>query len=211
MVVIKDKVIDLITNRAYACKKIRYDLNQIKAMVTEIVNYIDYFNTINEFDSYVFDYQAMDIVMIPNEFVPFIYPRTVKYIPGLRQSTDLLYRQGLPMNFTPVFSEWVDLCVTWRGLFKKDFNSDVSSLASIKVDKALTDVLDKAVYFDMVEEDGTYSIVNDEDNMGELRYETSPYIPIPLIPITADLYRNDYYNSDFEKIVRDYLSTVTFN
>lgn len=194
-------VASLITERADVCKKVRRTRDEIAKLVDQILKYIDYFNSIEEFDSYVFDYQDMNNVMIPNEFADFIIPRSVKFVPGLRQSTDVLVRAERPKKIDFTLSKWVDLCVEWRSLFKKDFRSDVVTLASLKVDKSIADVLPKACF-------------EGEDETGQIstwaRYETSPYVPIMLDTWLMSLYRADYYNADKEQILRDYLSTVMY-
>jgi len=191
-----------VVSRADASRKMRLDPKKdISPVVDGLFKYVDYFNSIQEFDSYVFNYNRFDEVMVPNEFIDFVYPKSVKYVPGLRQSTDMLIRTEVPKGSTFTMEEWIDYCTKWRSFFKKDFRTDVTSLATLKVDKSLADVLAKAVY----------TVDTDKGVDTFVRYEGSPFVPIPLELITMGLYRDDYYNARYDEIVRDYLSTQIYN
>lgn len=162
--VAKKRIID----RAEVCKKIKAD--DIAKTVELIFEYIRYFNSIQEFDNHVFDYKTFDMVTVPNEFADFIIPKSVKLEPGVRQSTDVLVREARDKEFSGSLEGWVDLIVRWRQYFKKDILSDVTSLASIKVDKSITDVLNKSRF---LAKEG-------KEVVEYVRYDSTPFIPITL-------------------------------
>lgn len=187
---------EALTARALACKKIKASDAEIRDTIKSIINYIRYFNSLAEFDSTIFDMKSFDQVMIPNEFSCFIIPKTVKYMPGLRQSVDLVVRDDVKLG-NKTFAKWIDLCHKWRGFFKKDAMADVTALSSLRVDKALADVIDKGGF------------IHGKDSY--VRYNSSPFIPIILQPdVWKIAFRDDYFNSDCGSIIEDYLTTIFF-
>lgn len=199
MKMFEDVMRELISERAYACKKIKLDQQkQIEPVVDKIVKYLKYFNTIGEFDTKIFDLREFSEVNIPNEFKDFITPKCVKYVPGSRQSYDLLVRDDIdPEAELLSLPDWIDTYIEWRGFFKKDGTSDLTTLATLKVERSFNDVLPESYFVD-------------DDGNSFLRYENTPYVPIRLEPAAASLFRADYFNSDVTTIVRDYLTAVTF-
>lgn len=191
---------ELIVDRADVCASRPIKREEIDNCVKQIIKYLRYFNSIQEFDNMVFDFKDFSLVMIPNEFTDFIIPKSVKLVPGMRQSTDVLVRDVSTNSDKLSLSEWNDLIIQWRGFFRKDITGNVTSLATIKVDKTLVDVLDKAFF-----------ICEDGKSRSELvRYMDKPFVPIQLESWVVQLYRYDYYNAEPLTVVRDLLSTSLF-
>lgn len=188
-------LIGTIVKRADACKKIKATEEEIKSLVTKLMKYIDYFNTVKPYNTTLFDFMPLNEVKVLPEFVPFIFPKSVRLIPGNIQSSDLLVRPDVAV-YNYDYQDYLNTMVKWRNLFKKDI-SDAVNLESLKTDKSFADVLAKAGY---VGEDGNIVV----------RFDSTPFIPVPLAGTLSSMFEDGYLNSDSSEVTEYYFRTVVF-
>lgn len=194
----RDSVVDTMLKRAEACKKIKSDEKEIKGLVTKLFNYIDYFNRIEPYKTILFDFMPLSEIKILPEFAPFVYPKSVRLIPGNIQSTDLLVRPNSNgvSDSNADYQDYLNTMIKWRNLFKKDI-SDAISLESLKTEKSFSDILNRAGYCD-------------EDGKIYVRFDSTPFIPIPIIGELDRFFEDGYLNSDYLDVVSYYLKTLLF-
>lgn len=160
-------------------------------VIPKYMEYIHYFNTITEFQTRIMD-KDLEEIQILNEFVPFIIPRTVRYVPSLYWSQDLLKRDS--SNGTACdYEEFMRLQNHIRRWFKKDAHSDLTSLASIKANKSLADVLPNAAY------------------KGRVSYEDKAFVPLEIQDACLGyLFEPDYFNTKAKKVLEQFISEMKF-
>lgn len=161
-------------------------------VVKKYFEYINYFNNISEHQTFVFGDRRLEEVMVLNEFVPFITPKTVRYVPGLYWAKDLLKRSG-SNGSTCDFDEFVRLNNHIRRWFKKDAHTEVTSLAAIKVDKSLADVLPMVAY------------------KGKVSFDDKAFVPLEIYDsCLSNLFESDYFNTKASRVLTQYISQMKF-
>ena len=188
-------LLDVIVKRAEACKKIKAEEKDIQNLAEKLMNYVDYFNTIEPYKTTIFDFMSLNEVKVLPEFAPFVYPKSVRLIPGNIQSKDLLVRDK-SVTIKADYQDYINTMIKWRNLFKKDI-SDAVSLESLKSDKSFADIMAKAGY---VDEDGTIVV----------RFDSTPFIPVPIVGTLSQMFEDGYLNSDYHDVTDYYFKTVIF-
>lgn len=207
-------IFNLVEARALSSKKIRVDVNELKRNIGIILANIAEFNTLGDFDTTVYEnFMSLNDVLVLNEFVPFVIPTSVRYFSGDQKASDLLVRwtvdevlKDFNLDKTSInYNSFLNAQIYFRGVFKDNISSNVSPLASLKVTKSLSDVINIAAF-----------IVKTEDKEGNdfeilTKYENEPFVPVILNSNAFSLFRNDYVNADYEVIITDYFNRVRYS
>lgn len=211
------KVLDLVKARALSSKKIRVDEKELERNIQIILTNILYFNKLSDFDSTVYsNYMNLKDVVILNEFIPFVIPTSVRYFNGDQKSMDLLVRDSVdiffnedgkgsvPLSLVLNYNTFLNAQIYFRGIFKENISSNITTLDSLKVTKSLSDVINIAAFI---------SGTKDEEGNDEIlvKYESEPFIPVILNLSAFNLFRNDYVNADIEVILIDYFNRVRYS
>lgn len=191
----RKNLIEVITGRAEACKKIKSEKPEIQKLVEKLMNYVDYFNTIEPYKTTIFDFMSLNEVKVLPEFAPFVNPKSVRLIPGNIQSVDLLVRAVSPIK-KPDYQDYLNTMIKWRNLFKKDI-SDTVTLESLKSDKSFADIMARAGYVG-------------EGDVIMVRFDSTPFIPIPIAGSLASMFEDGYLNSNYKDVTDYYFKTVIF-
>lgn len=160
-------------------------------VISKYFEYIKYFNTITEYQTRIMG-KELDEINVLNEFVPFITPRTVRYVPSLYWSTDLLKRDNSNGSACD-FEEFIRLQNHIRRWFKKDAQSEVTSLATLKVHKSLADVLPYVAY------------------KGKVSYDDKAFVPLEIYDAClGHLFETDYFNTKATKVLSQFIAQMKF-
>lgn len=170
--------------RLEACAKVnlvdekRKDVNEGPAwkLISELMDYVNAFNSISEFSTQVWGI-PLDKITLINEFVPFLYPLAVR--------VDVLDRRGrnlldLDRNSTSEmpgsYNDFMNLQVKFRNYLRKDINADTTSLSTAMRSMNLFDALEKSSCDD------------------RCIPSAQPFYPIPLKPeVASTLFEDDLY------------------
>lgn len=160
-------------------------------VIPRYMKYIYYFGSITEFQTRILG-KDFDEIFILEEFAPFIPPLTVRYVPSLYWATDLLKRCSVD-DSSLEYEEFVRLQNHIRRWFKKDAQSGLVSLASIKVHKSLNDVLPLVVY------------------KGKVSYDDKAFVPLEIYDAAmGNLFEADYFNAKADKVLRQFIAEMKF-
>lgn len=160
-------------------------------VISKYFEYINYFNSITEFQTRIMD-KELEEIQILNEFVPFITPRTVRYVPSLYWSNDLLKRTSSNGNACD-YEEFVKLQNHIRRWFKREAQSELTSLATLKVHKSLADVLPYAAY------------------KGKVSYDDKAFVPLEIYDAClGHLFAPDYFNTKVATVLTQFIAQMKF-
>lgn len=170
--------------------------DELHEVIVRLFDYFTFFNNVSEDDTVVDlgSIKTLDQILIPNEFKEFIYPASVKIVAGNRRMPDLLQ---LPPNVSNLvtefrYSDYINLLDKFRSYFKKDANSDMVTLSSIKRSVSLMDVL---------------SIVS---VTGKVNYDSDPYYPITLNDVLGQIVGGSFLQDDADIMITDYCARIRF-
>lgn len=175
-------------------KKISVSDVEIIQTMEKFYDIFRYFNSLDEYSTFVFNNANINDVKLPKEFEDFIIPAAVRFDPTDLRSKNLVLKDkemAAPMSYL----EYVNLCDTFRGYFKKDASNDMVSLTDLKKSQTLSSIIDRAS-----------NVVNDEYSVN---YGTQVYYPIRLQNITL-LYEDRHFNATESDLMSDYLSNFRF-
>jgi ribosomal protein S19 len=160
-------------------------------VIPRYMKYIHYFNSITEFQTRIMGKEFSEIQIL-NEFIPFVTPLTVRYVPSLYWSTDLLKRDSSNGDGLD-YEEFIRLSNHIRRWFKKDASSETTSLASIKVHKSLADVLPCVVY------------------KKQVSYDDKAFVPLEIYDAAlGHLFDADYFNAKAIKVLTQFIAEMKF-
>lgn len=179
-----------------ASASVRIVNNEHKEYINTILKYIDYFNSLGEFETRVLD-RNLDEIIILNEFKDLIIPRSVRYNPSDLRTKDLLKRSGKPNGYSKLnYSEFIFAQINFRRLFKKDISSNITTLASIKVNKSLTEVMPYV---------GKVTTSNGGIKEFVVKYDSAPFIPLFINGSVLDVFEENYWNASIKDAIRNYV------
>lgn len=186
--------LERMVDKVDAQKKVKVDVKEIRSTLSNLYDVIKYFNSIDEYTTLVFGGVDIHDVKILKEFSDFIVPAAVRFDPTDLRSKNLAKREGVvsaPFSYV----DYVNLCDTFRGYFKKDASTDTVSLSDLKKSQNLTSVIDKAS--------------NQRNDSYVVNYGTQVYYPIRLDDISI-LYEDRHFNASESDLMSDYLSYFRF-
>lgn len=168
----------------------------LQETIVKLFDYFRLFNTLSQDDTVICmeTVKSLDDIAIPNEFKDFITPTSVKLIAGNRRLPEMLKPTVLVSNLVEKYSyyEYVQLVDRFRSYFKKDGSSDVCSLASLKKELSLMDVL-------------SISSVS-----GCVNYDSDPYYPIFLKEFMEYVIGSSFLQDDADAMIKDYCAKLRF-
>lgn len=179
------------TDRVMALKRLRLDRSYVQSKIEELSKYIEYFNSIGEFDETVWDHTPLSSVSVLNEVGDFILPSVVRKDITDRKTKDVLVRAKSDVYGN--FLDYTDLCDEIRGWFRSDASGDVTKLSDLR----------KAV--------NTEAIISKVAHNGKVAYVSQAYVPIVLKLNISDQFEDRYFNATVGEIISDYISNVRFN
>lgn len=193
-----------IVTRCYNSRKVNSTKEDFAKELKVIFSYMDFYNTIDEETDSILDdrgnVKSLDNIYILNEFKDWIYPLSIRYNPSDRKTVDLLIRDEFDEKFKFKYSDYLDACARFRGLFKSSIesNQNMTALSTLRMHKSLSEVLNQM----MVR-------LNDSANSPMVVvYQGGPFIPIPVRSVVRGLFREDYFNSTSNNVINDYLDDV---
>lgn len=182
----------LLVDRAFAQKKIRLDkASDIKPVVDELFRYVEYFNSVDEYTTLIFDKPISDIIII-KELSHFIIPASVRIDSADKGWKDLLLRCEKPAESEKLsLNRFYDLQMQFRGFFKRGMFEDNMSLAELKKHYNLVDMLPLA------------SIG------GKVWYKGNPFMPIMLNDKVDFIDRGLHYIVAEDEVIMDFINTLS--
>lgn len=164
--------------------------SDIDKVVSKLCDYVRLFNSLGEFDTWCLD-TTLDKIPIPNEFVPFILPSSVRFVPSDRRTKDLLIRDNFNSNKDMSLSDLYDTISNLRRIEKKGSLDEITSLDSIHKPSSYNDVLDR---------------VFTKDNGFNVRYDSTPFVPLLLKDEATSLFEKTYFNTSFKVVLKHYIA-----
>lgn len=189
-------MINLLVQRVKATKRINIHNDQvIGETLTKIFQYISLFNNLPELTVTTFaEGRPLDQIEVIDEFADFIYPEAVRLDPTDLRTDNLIVRNPqseMPADYT--YLDWLNLQMTFRSWYKSGFSDGVKSLASLRSPKSLMDALPIGSF-------------KKEDGENDIRALDDVFIPLPLKPELAVIYRKDYLNSTTDAMIIDWIA-----
>lgn len=179
------------------------DGNKINDVITAIIPYLRLFNSLEARTTWVEEMKCSTIeIQILNEFAPFILPASVKFNPSSDNSVDLLLREnfnsdeGLGSKTKYSIEEFERLQSHIRRWWNRSGRENTVSLASLRTDKSLADVLPRVVV-----EDG-------------VAYSDTPFVPLNLVDEGRFMenFFNEYeYTANARKVLVRFISKMDFS
>lgn len=199
--------LDLMVNRILSLKKVRIgsgkyqdEVKGIRSRLLRIFEYIDYFNSLSDLSTMVFDVEFSKIPIL-NEFKDFMIPASVKMNAADLNCEEMLIKPEVKNLDTFSLNEYLDLCLDFRSLFKKDLTDNVTSLDSFRKNVSWSEVANKACYSFTVEEDGTETV----DLFVHYNSDV-PFIPVQISSFITGGYKSRYWNFTVTEVINDYLT-----
>lgn len=160
-------------------------------LVSRILNYIKYFNNLKEDTNKAFaEGVSLDELFIIDEFAEFIQPRSIRYDASDKETVDLRLRDDKVEDESLLNeAEWVKLQNKFRSLYKMKTDDRTQSIASLRRHVSLGDVIKKVS-------------INEKVRIFEV---DGSYIPIPVNTALGCLFTDDYFNSDIDKVLRNWV------
>lgn len=190
-----------LTNKVEVSKKWR--ATGIRKCVTHIMNYISFFNSLEE-DVIFVDGRTIDQIQIPSEFKDFIIPNSVRLVAGDRRYPNIVLRDSDPtgtvifesendsITFKYNYLEWMNLITQFRGFFKKDLSSDMISLSELRLNKSISDISDIVV-------------VNNE-----VKYEGVDFIPLRIVEPYELIFSSNAQKTSVAEMLEYYVANWKF-
>lgn len=171
----------------------------IEETIAYIFNSIHYFNYFDEYHRVIEDSantRYEDIVIL-NEFKDFILPRSIRFDPSDLRTKNLLVYAKRDSKFKFDMNGYFYHITNFRRYFKKDINSDFTSLDALKKHISFNEALS---YMYCVTKDGERYI-----KRGSLAF-----IPIRLTNNFDDLFEDYYFDSNYKPCVLEYMHKEVF-
>lgn len=141
--------------KAESQKRIRVQTAEISDITRRVIRNLELFNCIEE-GADVIGTKVLTNIPIPNEVAGLIEPESVRQKAGCRIYPDMLVRRktkdlGSPQQIAEAlekfnFNDWINAISDWRRLFGRSADEDCTSLAVLRSPKAVSDVIDHAVF-----------------------------------------------------------------
>lgn len=185
--------------------QVRRNVKNVKEVVSKIFSYIVFFNSLSE-DAIMFNDHPLTDWPILNEFKDFIYPNSIRWKAGDKSFKDVLDRcfelkdeEGEPLFKLECidYNDYLNALSEFRSFFKKDATGEFVSLASLRVDKSITDVSDFITLKD-----------------GNCHFIGEPYLPLLKVTLKDDmlksLVKDWYFNATSKEICESYFAKLFF-
>lgn len=186
------EIINKLIKRADAQKKIRVEIKELREVLEGIFKYIQYFNSLDEYQVMVFN-RPMSEINIIKELSHFINPASVRIDSSDKGWKDLLLRDDKLAGESELsLHEFYDYQMRFRGFFKRNFNDDVVSLSELRRHVNLVDILPKV------------------STNNKVWYTGNAYIPVKVSDDVFKLDRNIHFTVDAIDVVSDFISTLSF-
>lgn len=206
--------IDRMVERIMSLKKIRMDVEMdkepkklsdreklaVKALLMKIFTYIDYFNSLSDLSTRVFDVEFSKIPIL-NEFRDFLIPASVKMNTADLNCEEMLIKPQFNSNADLNLDDYLNLCLDFRALFKKDISDNVSTLDSFRKSVSWSEMASKACYSFAVDDNGKKSKALFARYDGDV-----PFIPIQISSFITNGYKTRYWNATSTEIIDDYVT-----
>lgn len=186
--------LDTLVKKAMAQKKINIKEEDVKRLMCDLLKVVNYFNSIDEYTTMIFDGTLVADVKVMKEISDFIVPSAVKFDTTDLRAKDLALNEGIdkaPMSY----GDYINLCDEIRGIFKKDATTDMVSLSELKKSVSLVSVIDR--------------VSNQVGKEQKVNYGTQIYYPLRLDPITF-LYEDRHFNALETDLLNDYMANFRF-
>lgn len=185
------EIINKLTARANAQKKIRVSDDDVKEVLEGIFTYIQYFNSLDEYQTMVFN-RPMSEINIVKELSHFINPASVRIDSSDKGWRDLLLRDKELAGKTKLnLHEFYDYQMRFRGFFKRNFSDDLVNLSELRKHVNLVDVLSKV------------------STNNKVWYNGNAYIPIKVSDDVFRMDRNIHFTVDADDVISDFISTLS--
>jgi hypothetical protein len=191
------RIYELLVNRIEASKRIRVDSAIVKETVAKLLQYINVFNAMDEYQDRVLD-ANLDTIKVIGELAPFIEPSSVRLDPNDVKTSNLLVEWEEVDASDMSVNEFHDLEAEFRKWFKKDASENVETLDHLRVAKSFNDVLPRMA----IELEG-----------GEwwTKFDSAPFIPVPLdASKVGGLFRDMYFSATVEDMIEEYFKPLVF-
>lgn len=185
--------------RAWKARKIsaKEDAELNKAIKEEI-ELIDYINSQPEGTEYILG-RHIDDFIIMNITSNLIVKNSIRYNVSDRLTKDLVVRNDM-QECSVTYNQHLENIALINRYQKKDSTQDTCSLASLRGDVSLADVIDKAAKIG-VSKNKTLSIM--------VKYNSTTYIPVIInSTVIDDLFKSSYFNAELEEIMEDHFVNV---
>lgn len=161
-------------------------------VISRIAEYVNYFNTIGEFTDRILDVELSQI-QFPNELIPFIEPRTIRYRVGTYWSKDLrLIKQFEDFNGKGLsITEWNQLLYALRAFKKVTTLKNMTTLDQLKKNVSLTDIEDFCIC------------------RGKVHYQDTAFVPIKIDDaVFKAVYDPMYFSHDYNVVLKRWISEL---
>jgi len=214
------EVKEMVVKIAAGSKKWRAD----DIIYTKIPNIISLINELNSLDeeAYYFDKFScnLDDIYIPNELSFLIYPASVRFDPNNLLTKNILVKPKYKVtgytkddnkstykgtdkevdlkNYNLI--DWNSDCAAFRSIFKKDLNSELTSIGSLRKRVSLFDISNRLGYIDddsnykvsMLTNDLNWPIFIDKD-------------------VAKSMFKDYWFNSTISEFCNQYAKNLRFN
>lgn len=186
-----------IARRVSSCAKLNLEEKDALVTINSLFDYINYFNSLGEFDTRCLG-RSLDEIEIIDELAEFIYPKSIRCLGTDLTTSQLLDAEPYDGNVTLLnYNEFINLQITFRGYFKKDFKDNKSSLMVLRKDLSLLDNLDR-IYIKGLSGNNVRSL-------------GAPFIPYPVKKFVGGLFEKSYFNMDVPSLLNEYMTRKIFD
>jgi hypothetical protein len=185
--------------RAWKARKIsaKEDAELNKAIHEEI-ELMDYINSQPEGTEYILG-RHIDDFIIMNITSNLVVKNSIRYNVSDRLTRDLVIRNNVN-ECSVTYNQHLENIALINRYQKKDSTQDTCSLASLRGDVSLADVIDKAAKIE-VGKDKKLSVM--------VKYNSTTYIPVIIDSTVVDnLFKSSYFNAELEEIMEDHFVNV---
>lgn len=172
-------------------KTINCSYNNPDYVIGEILDYIEYFNTIGEFDVKALDVE-LNQINVPSELAWLVTERLVRLDPSNYWTKQILI-YDVEKQHDKSLAEWNLLCNHFRRFYKRDAVSDMVTLDSLKKSVSIADVLPRVCCNNKV------------------AYQDKAFVPVDVeAKAVKGLFEPEYFNQSASFVLKRYISELKF-
>lgn len=185
-------------------RKISANKQDVSYVVAKICMYLNAFNSLKAESTTIDGYDLKDIEVL-NELSDFVFPDSIRFDISTYLTTELAVRSAKNEEFKFDKLEWEETMAKFRNFFKKDSTSDRTSLADLRKQYNLSDIMNRvACPFDV--KNGKVTAKD-----FKVRYVNEAFMPI-FISTDLSLWFNSYYFNAFASdVIKDMMAKKKFN
>lgn len=196
---VANKFSEMLISQIHSTKKIRTNdkENEVENTVHDLLKYVQYFNSKEEFDTWFLDRHVDDIKII-QELSSLIYPAAVRLNASDLRCANLLERKNLKVQDEEKlsYSEFIRLQNNFRRFFKSDISERTVTLGSLRSVKNFSEVLPH--------------ITIQPENVGgakvlRVHYQNEAFIPIPVTNRVSVFFEKEYWNATAATVVEHFV------